>query len=300
MRVLRTRVRIHPLMLLMIPLSCRLGLQAEAVAAACALCIHESAHLAAAKAVHVAIPELRLMPFGGSASIGNPYALSPCQLGFTAAAGPLSNLASVFVVAALAHWGVVSPAAILPFIRISLLLMVFNLMPALPLDGGRMLYAILFRRIGAAKSLSIGIWAGRALAAALLVGTIVLFIKRGVINLSYIFAAIFLIASGPQERSALSVSNVHTLISALSPVSGASPVSLAALDSSCSAGEALRASNPGAVNLYAVYKDGVLAGFSDDRSLIDLCMDESASAPVSSARLYSLHETQKGPTAVSQ
>ena len=287
-------------MLLMIPLACRLGLRAEVAAQICALTVHEATHLVAAACMRVSIPHLRLMPFGGSASIGNPYTLTPLQLGTVAAAGPASNLLLILLSTSMAHWGLLAPPDALLFLRVNLVLLAFNLLPALPLDGGRMLYAALFRRIGADKALTIGIWAGRVAAAGLMLSAAALFVRQGVLNLSYLFAAVFLIASGPQERAALSRSNIHALVAALSPVSAPAPVYLTAVDGACSALNALRHARPDAVNLYAVYSDGALTGFSDDRALIDLCMSGSADTPVARARLYKVLSTQKSPSAVSQ
>jgi len=288
-RIFHTRISIHPLLLLMILLAVRLGLRPETSATLIALFFHETAHLAAAACTGVHIPELRLMPFGGSAHIGNPYALSGWQLGVTAAAGPAANLLLIILSAALAHWGVITLLNAVVSIRINLMLMLFNLLPALPLDGGRILYAALYKPIGPDLALTIGIWAGRLLAACLLVGTLVLFLQRGIINLSFVFAAVFLIASAPKERTALHTSNAQTLISALSPVSAPTPVRLTAIGSDCSAQKALRHAKPEAVNLFAVYSESRLMGFTDDRALIDLCLNDSSGAPVSKAALYFIH-----------
>ncbi|MBR6766476.1 MAG: hypothetical protein IKM02_00830, partial [Clostridia bacterium] len=293
--IFNTRISVHPLMLLMIPLACRLGQPGETAAAICALTVHEAAHLAAARAVHVSIPELRLMPFGGSARIGNPYALAPWQLCVIAAAGPLSNLFLIFLSAAFAQWNLIVPESAFLLLRINLLLMLFNLLPALPLDGGRMMYAILFRYTGPEKALALGIRTGRLLAAILMTGTLILYLERGVFNLSYLFSAFFLIASGAHERAALAGSGVHTLIAALSPVTEPVPVSVTAVSSACTVQRALRAAKPNTVNLYAVYTEGTLTGVTDDRSLLELCLSASPREPVGNA-LESNPTAQKNPS----
>ena len=294
-RLFNTRISAHPLMLLMIPLACRLGQPKETAAAVCAIAVHEAAHLAAARAVHVSIPELRLMPFGGSARIGNPYALTPWQLCIIAAAGPLANLVLIFLSAACAHWNLIAPESAFFLLRINLLLMLFNLLPALPLDGGRLMYAILSGYTGPQKALTLGIWSGRILAAFLLAGTVFLYAARGIFNLSYLFAAFFLAASGAYEHAALTGSGVNTLISALSPVSEPVPVSLTAVSGACTVQRALRASRPNTVNLYAVYTEGALSGITDDRSLLELCLSASPRESVGNAEKLSL-KAQKSPS----
>lgn len=243
-RIFRTRIRVHPLMLMMIPLAVRLGLKEETAALACGLIIHECAHILAANMLNVSMPEVSLMPFGGSASIGNPYALSPWQLGAVAAAGPFANLMMILTTSALAHWNVLPELWAALCIRANTVLMLFNLLPALPLDGGRMLFALMQKPIGKDRALSIGIWTGRALALCLVICAVCLFIRRGIVNLSYLFAAVFIIASAPAEREALNSSGLHTLIAAMSPLSKPLPVNITAVDGHTSVRRALKAAKP--------------------------------------------------------
>jgi len=267
-------------MILMIPLACRLGMKDEVLSAAIALTAHEGAHLLAAAAMGIAVPELRLMPFGGSARIGNPYALSPVRLALTAAAGPFANLLLIMFSAALAHWNALTAESAFTLLKVNLVLMLFNLLPALPLDGGRMLYAVLSGFIGRERALQTGIILGRILSAALAAAAVVLLVQRRVFNLSYVFAALFILSSAPHERAALSSAGVHTMLSALSPVSGPVPVNMIAVDGACPARRALKSARPARANLYAVYSQGRLSGLTDDRALLEMCLEHSPDTPV--------------------
>src|SRR5690606_37204498 len=70
-------------------------------------------------------------------------------MGFVALAGPLCNLlfaAFILLVAGICNLaGVLEPAAVvlLTLVQLNLVLMVFNLLPVHPLDGGKMLAAVL-------------------------------------------------------------------------------------------------------------------------------------------------------------
>lgn len=282
-RLFSTRLRLHPATLLVMLCACRLGLAREVFHLVWALIVHESAHLAAARALHVSVPEMTLLPFGGAIAIGNPYALSPIQLGCTAAAGPLANLAMIPLGAAAAHWGILDPGQALNFIRINGLLMLFNLLPALPLDGGRIAYALMHPKIGSTRALNLGLLAGKALSAGLILGALILFVLRGKFNLSYIFCAIFLISSGSKERQALLSADVCARIQTLSPLCDPLPVCLTAVSSGCPAHRALRHSVPSAVNLFAVYEGENLIGFTDDRQILNLCLKKNIESPVGHA-----------------
>ena len=134
-----TRLRVHPLALMFPLMACLLGAGQDALALAIGLLAHESAHLLAARCLGVVVSQLRLMPIGGAILMENPYALRPSRLLIVAAAGPLGSAAMIVLGAALAHWGLLSPCFFMAVTRVNLALLLFNLLPALPLDGGRML-----------------------------------------------------------------------------------------------------------------------------------------------------------------
>ncbi len=91
----------------------------------------------------------------------------------------------------------------LQILQANLILMLFNLLPALPLDGGRTLYALLSPVIGRERAVETGILMGRILAGLMLALSLYIWIARGLVNLSLIFAAIFILAAAPEERRAL-------------------------------------------------------------------------------------------------
>ena len=270
----RTRVTAHPLALMFPLLSAALGGAGEAAALGVALLVHEGAHLLAAKCLNVGVTELRLMPFGAAISMANPYALAPRRLFAVAAAGPLGSALALLASAALAQWGLLSPAPALAFMRVNGVLALFNLLPALPLDGGRMLYALLFPRFGKPRAARLGIRLGQALAALLLMLAVWGWFARGTVNLSLILAAVFLVASGPDERRALSDTRVQTLLSELRPVRGPVPARLWAIDAACPASEALRVARPDVLTLYAVYEGSRLSSITDDRRLLKAILEE--------------------------
>ncbi len=273
LRIGRTRLDAHPLTLLYGVAALMLGAREDAAALALGLTVHEAAHLLAARALGVGVSGLRLMPFGGAIRMDNPYALPAARLLLVAAAGPAANLLAVFAGAALCHWGLLSPGFALALARVNATLTLFNLIPALPLDGGRMLYALLYPRLGRERAAALGIWIGRGAATTLLGLAICSAFALGRLNLSPVLAAVFMLASVPGEREALSGARLNTVLSEMKPLTRPVPARVFAVSGACGAREALRVARPDGLTLYAVYDGSRLASFTDDRRLLELVLN---------------------------
>ncbi len=269
----RTRLDAHPLTLLYALAALMLGAREDAAALALGLAVHEAAHLLAARGLGVGVSGLRLMPFGGAIHMDNPYALPPSKLLLVAAAGPAANLLAIFAGASLAHWGLLEAGFALALARVNATLMLFNLIPALPLDGGRMLYALLYPRLGRERAAELGIWIGRGAAATLLGLAVCSAVALGQLNLSPVLAAVFMLASASGEREALSGARLGTVLSELKPLSRPVPARVYAVGGDCGAREALRVARPDALTLYAVYDGSRLSSFTDDRRLLELVLE---------------------------
>ena len=271
-RLRGTRVQVHPLMLMLPLLSAALGRGPEAAAFLLCLGVHEAGHLLCAALLGVWVDELRLMPIGGAARLGNVYLLSPARLFAVAAAGPAASLALVFVAAALAQWRWIGPLPALTLMRCSLTLTLFNLLPALPLDGGRMLYALAQRRLGRLRAVRLGVALGRAVSAALVAAALWGFAAAGRLNLSPLAAAAFILASAEGELSALTEARVSSLAGAGGDLTDPTEMRLCAVDAECPLHRALRGCAPGAATLFVVYRGRRVAGCADERRLLEAAL----------------------------
>ena len=279
----RTRVVVHPLALLYPLAAAMLGAGAEAAALLLALALHEGAHLATARGLGVRIPRLRLTPFGGAMAMDNPYGLPAGRLVAVAAAGPAANALALTAAAALAHWNRLSPGFALTFIQTNFVLLAFNLLPALPLDGGRIAYALLSLKLGRERALAFGIRMGRCVAVALLCACAALAVRWRRVNLSFLFAAAFIWASAGDERQAFSDTRMKAVLGALRPVEKPVPARLWAVSADCAARDALRAARPDALTLFAVYKGNRLSSITDDRRLLEILLARGPETPVEAA-----------------
>jgi Zn-dependent protease len=152
-----------------------IGGVALAAGLAVSLALHEAAHCLAARRGGLAVRRLSLGFLGGEAEL-DTMPRTPRVQAAVALAGPVTN-ALVVVVAAVMHIALVEIeadpllAAITAVLALAnLALTVLNLAPGLPLDGGRVLHAVVWALIGRqATATRIAAAAGRALGAALLV-----------------------------------------------------------------------------------------------------------------------------------
>lgn len=135
--------------------------------------VHELAHTVVALRFRLPVRRIQLQFFGGVSEI-EKESESPGREFFLAFVGPLFSLllGGVFYGALfLVEPGTV-PAVLLAGLMISnLIVAAFNLLPGLPLDGGRMLRAVVWKISGRPMTGTVAAaWTGRALAVAVLVG----------------------------------------------------------------------------------------------------------------------------------
>ncbi len=162
------------------PGGAELGLNLAVLAAAfgCIL-LHELGHALCARRFGITTRDITLYPIGGVARLER-MAEKPSQELWIALAGPAVNLViAVFLVAVLTCVALVDPALVLQslgglflfhLLAVNVLLVLFNLLPAFPMDGGRVLRALLAMGLGQLKATKIAVWIGVGMAALIGVG----------------------------------------------------------------------------------------------------------------------------------
>jgi stage IV sporulation protein FB len=167
---------------------------------ACVLA-HEFGHIFTARAFGIATPDVTLLPIGGVARLER-IPEEPREEFLIAIAGPLVNVAIAFGLVLLA--GARLKAGDLTVMEspnvslvdrlasVNLFLALFNMIPAFPMDGGRVLRALLATRLGFLRATEIAAFIGQGVAFAL--GFIGLFY-----NPMLIFIAIFVYLAAAAE-----------------------------------------------------------------------------------------------------
>lgn len=138
------------------------------------LCVllHEFGHIFAARAFGVTTPYVTLLPIGGVAQLDR-IPEEPGQEFLIAIAGPLVNvaIALLLVLVAGAHPHAAIDNTQIPMLdrlaAVNLFIAVFNMIPAFPMDGGRVLRAALASRLGYVRATGIAAAIGQFVAFAL-------------------------------------------------------------------------------------------------------------------------------------
>lgn len=158
------RLRLHAGFLLLMAGMALTGQTGRAALLFSAVLVHEMGHALAARRLGIATYEIVLMPFGGVAYLDEPELVDPRAEARVSFAGPAANLGVALWLAAactlfpgaLAAAGLEPQAPLWTAVRRTLErwawdhvgLGLFNLLPAFPLDGGRLVRAALARRRG--------------------------------------------------------------------------------------------------------------------------------------------------------
>ncbi|HZC39084.1 MAG TPA: site-2 protease family protein [Streptosporangiaceae bacterium] len=135
--------------------------------------VHELSHSVVARAFRLPVRRILLYPLGGFSEIEREPP-TPAREFLVSAAGPVISLALAAAGYGLARalrlpHASVGDILLTQFWLANLLVGIFNLLPGLPLDGGRMLRAGVWKVTGKSASATVvAAWAGRALAVAVL------------------------------------------------------------------------------------------------------------------------------------
>ncbi len=165
--------------------------------------LHELGHALTARRFDVPTRDITLYPIGGIARLER-IPEEPMKEFWIAIAGPAVNVVIAAVLGAwlLATGGVLSPAQVLQpdggnflatLMWLNVVLFGFNLLPAFPMDGGRILRALLATRLEYARASHIAAGVGQGMA--ILFGIVGLLI----FNPFLIFIALFVFFGAPQE-----------------------------------------------------------------------------------------------------
>ncbi|MBR5110953.1 MAG: hypothetical protein IK099_12270 [Clostridia bacterium] len=192
------RIRAHPLLPIVFLVGALSGMGERLLPAMAALALHEAGHIIAARCMRLRVEAIEITPLGGLMSVPNLETAAPWQRFLLAASGPLASLCGCAMAPFLYQRGFIQFSLTGAFIHANLALLLVNLLPALPLDGGRMLLAALSRFFSGKEIMKWMAFASSVIGLGLC-GVTLGFALRGQIIFSPAFAGVYLMYAAAME-----------------------------------------------------------------------------------------------------
>ncbi len=157
--------------------------------------LHELGHLLAALRFGWNVREVKLLPFGGVLEVEDAGSVPAKEEALVALAGPLQNGILAGLAWLLGQAGLLDPIWTGDFISANAMIALFNLLPILPLDGGRMLQAGVSLHVPYHRTL---LWSARIsllLSVSVVCAALYPLLAGGLLHLNLLVIGLFLCAS---------------------------------------------------------------------------------------------------------
>jgi stage IV sporulation protein FB len=190
-----TVYRFHPFFVLMMGFSIITGYFIELLTLFVIVFIHELGHVSMAKGFGWRVREVQLLPFGGVAVVEESGNIPAYEEIWVALAGPIQNgWMSIFACIMmqlsgtdLVWWEY--------FLQANLMIGLFNLLPILPLDGGKVFVSLLSYQLSYYKTLQICAWFSMIISSGVVIYALISAITQGGIHLNLLMIGLFLVYS---------------------------------------------------------------------------------------------------------
>lgn len=202
LKLLGFRLRLHPLFHFVLAFSVITGAFVEIITLFVIVLAHEMGHVGMAKALGWQVHEVHLLPFGGVAIVEDKGAVPVIEELAVAIAGPLQHLWLIGLAWLMQEWGWWSMGWSQYVIQANLLIAMFNLLPMLPLDGGRIVQALLSLRLSYFQALQVAAWASLVGSLLFLAGAIAYSLAHNV-HLNAIVIGLFLCYANWEHKQGL-------------------------------------------------------------------------------------------------
>ena len=242
--------------------------------------LHELGHALTARQYGIRTRDITLYPIGGVARLDR-IPEDPQQELMIALAGPAVNFIiaavlafAVLLIGAFSPWSTVASVTG-PFLQqlmwLNIFIAVFNLLPAFPMDGGRVLRALLARRLKYVHATDIAAKTGQFVA--ILFGIIGLL----VFNVFLVFIALFVFVGAQAEAHSVMIRSVVRGV----PVRAAMLTQFQRLSPTQTLGDAADAIVAGSQQDFPVFAEGELAGLLFRSDLMAALAERERDTPIS-------------------
>lgn len=214
--------------------------------------LHETGHSASASNKGYVLDKITLMPFGAIVS-GQTDGLKCKDEIYIALAGPFINFAVAIIF--VAGWWVYpqSYAVTEIIVQTNLSLALINLLPAYPLDGGRVVFSLIKEKFGDKTAKIVCKTTGLVLGAILLFAFVLTIFNK--INISLLFFSVFIIFGAFQKDKGRYV-KLFACASTQNLKRGM-PYKKQAVDSDCTVKTLIKILDENSINEIVVFKQGV-------------------------------------------
>lgn len=189
------KYRFHPLFSIVMLFSVITGYFVEIATLFGIVFIHELGHVAAAKHFGWRIKEVKLLPFGGVAEVEELASVPVREEVTVALSGPLQNVWMILLAYPLMETGMVPREWGTYFIEANLLIALFNLLPVLPLDGGKVMLAVISTWLPYQKTIRMAAWTSLTFSIFMVAAAILHIAWKGELQLNWLMIGLFLFFS---------------------------------------------------------------------------------------------------------
>ncbi|EJY55954.1 peptidase M50 [Alicyclobacillus hesperidum URH17-3-68] len=282
-----SRVRVHPLFVALLVAAYFVGMLKQALLLFMFVFLHECGHAVVAKRLGYEIEEVSLLPFGGVAQLSYVrLGFSPKSEAMVAIAGPAVNLLCALLALVLYTAGVIDGRIYGEIIGLNGWIAVFNLLPGLPLDGGRIYRAVRSREKGYEPATEEAYRMSIALSAVLMfAGVAALFAGRP--HIGMVVLGLFLFVTAWRGRRDLRLETMRFLDAKRRDV-GSTMLRTRALAVSAAIpirDVVVRFSPDRYHIVYILHEDGTVASLVEEPELLDAVFEGRWLEPIASLRL---------------
>lgn len=177
------------------------------------LFVHEAAHLFSGYLLHESFSSLELTPFGGMISCNSAQSRTKGIRGILiAGAGPAANYALLSFACHIPALIGLEDAFLKTLISVNASMLLLNLLPVLPLDGGRIVFSIGYYLFPIEVFLTLLSALGRIVGGLFVVLALIGSMKYGTLNFSLIVVGIYIFLYSENERNALLIDNRYAVL----------------------------------------------------------------------------------------
>jgi stage IV sporulation protein FB len=190
-----TVYRFHPLFVLMMIFSIVTGYFIELFTLFVIVFIHELGHVAMAKGFGWRVKEVHLLPFGGVAVVEESGNIPAREEIWVALAGPIQNAWMAGFALGMIQFSESDSLWWSYFLHANVLIGLFNMLPILPLDGGKVLVSLLSFRLCYYRTLHICAWFSLLFSSGLVIYALIPMRTEGGVQLNLLMIGLFLVYS---------------------------------------------------------------------------------------------------------